>query len=169
MRHSVGNDGDGLCRRKGAAGGFDFRLAVFGGPIPQFSEDGDDAAKFPRKGRLFGGQFQGPAQLLRTLLDDGDFVVESIGDRQHDRIKPPHQRTGEIVDPFIAVVGRRDDIETLGGLDLRIEFRHRQGLFRKDRDQRVLHFTGNAGQFLDAADLAGLHRLDHRAFDEGIA
>ena len=73
-------------------------------------------------------------------------------------LKRRMQRARQLVDALVAVVGGGDDVEALARLHLGVEFGDRQRLLGEDRDQRVLHLGGHARQFLDARDLAVLHR-----------
>ena len=76
------------------------------------------------------------------------------------------QGAGQFVDALVAVVGGGDDVEALARLDLRVQFGDGQGLLGEDGDQGVLHLGGDAGQLLDAGDLALPHGAHHRAGDQ---
>ena len=52
--------------------------------------------------------------------------------------------------------------------DLGGQLRHGNPLLRQQRDHRVLHFGGAAGDFLEPGKRAGFHRAEDRALDQGL-
>ena len=52
--------------------------------------------------------------------------------------------------------------------NLGVQLGNRQGLFGEDGDERILHFAADAAQFLDADQLAGLHRPHHGTWYQGV-
>src|SRR5690606_23250589 len=93
-------------------------------------------------------------------------------DRDADEVEPALQRGGQVVDAAVAAVGGGDDGEAgLGEDDVvaaaALQLGDRDVLLGEDGDQRVLDVAGGAGQLLETADRAGLHRRhdgrgDHR-------
>src|SRR5262249_47460338 len=145
-----------------------FGFAVLGLAVAQFAENRHYAANLAERWRL-GGQFQRAPQRIHSPPDDLDFLVDGFGHGQYHGVEPAFERGRQLVNAAVAVGGRRDHVEAFGGLDFFVEFGNRQSLFREDGYQRVLHIRGNARQFLDAGDLAVLHRAHQRTRREGLA
>ena len=95
-----------------------------------------------------------------------------VGDhRDPHEVEPPLQRRGQVVDAAVAAVGGGDDGEAGLGEDdvVVVELGDGDVLLGQDRDQRVLHVAGGAGQLLEAADHALLHRGHDRRRDHRLA
>ena len=91
-----------------------------------------------------------------------------VSDRDVDVIETPFQRCGKFVNPLIARVCCRDDVEAGPGPDHVVvgQLGDRDGLVRQDRHQRVLHVRHAARDFLEAQQRPRSHRHHRRRRNE---